>query len=265
MQAPVIFITGTNTGVGKTLLTGLLLECLRSTGVEALAIKPFCSGGFGDARILRRLQPRTLRLHEISPYRYRLPLSPGVAAEIEGPRVRLMTSVGYVERIRGRCECLLVEGCGGLLSPLGERYSAREMIMRIGGHVIVVAPNRLGAINHALLTVCALESLPIASLRVVLMGTEQREGLASKTNLGALVKRLACGVVSLPYLGENACEIRRLRANSRFLKKTLAALLPSDSVSALLKAAVVEAPAKNSEKSALTSDRDTIDFASQAF
>jgi dethiobiotin synthetase len=110
------------------------------------------------------------------------------------------------------------------------------MMGQIGGQVIVVAPNRLGAINHVLLSVRALEPLWLDSLRVVLMGMKRRDDAASKTNLGALVGRLTCSVVSLPYLGRNACELKRLRANSKFLEKTLAGLLPSDSVSALLKA-----------------------------
>jgi dethiobiotin synthetase len=243
-DAPVIFVTGADTGAGKTLLTGLLLRWLRSAGVEAVAIKPFCSGGTGDARMLKRLQPGRLSLEEISPYRFRLPLAPAVAAEREGNPVRLTTSIQYVERMRKRCDCLLIEGSGGLLSPLGKGFTLLELIERIGGHVIVTAQNRLGAINHVMLTVRALEPVSIESLGVVLMNGRKWQNLVSRTNPAALTQRLSCGLVTLPYLGENACRIGKVRANAKFLEKTLAGLLPSDTVCALLGAVVVEAEAE---------------------
>ncbi len=99
-KAPVVFITGTDTGVGKTLLTGLLLSWLRAAGVNALAIKPFASGGMSDARILGKLQSGRLEPSEISPYRFRLPLAPAVAAELEGRHVNLKETLKHVERIR---------------------------------------------------------------------------------------------------------------------------------------------------------------------
>ncbi len=245
---PLIFITGTDTGVGKTLLTGLLLSHLRTRGVDALAVKPFCSGGLADTSLLSELQKESLRIEEISPFRYRLPLAPAVAADLEGNRVNLSAAMRHVEGVRGRCECLLVEGCGGLLTPLGKQFTALDMISLMGGHVIVVAPNRLGVINHILLTVRALESVPMESLQIVLMNPKRRPDRVTKTNVTALVERLSCNMIVIPYLGGNACKIGSIKAHGKFLEKTLAALLPSDSVLALLEAAVVEATEKIGKK-----------------
>jgi dethiobiotin synthetase len=244
--APAVFIVGTDTGVGKTLLTGLLLEWLRSVGgVNALAVKPFISGSLRDAKILKRLQADTLGLDDLSPYRYRLPLAPAVASQKEGKQpVHLRSVVGYITRMRRRCDCLLIEGCGGLLSPLGQDFSSLEVIHRVGGHVLIVAQNRLGAINHVMLTFRALETAPMESVRVVLMNGEASSGMVGRTNLAALVERLPCDVSVLPYQGKNASGIGLIRANAKFLEKTLAELLPSDTVTTLLEAAEVRAAVK---------------------
>jgi dethiobiotin synthetase len=243
-NVPVVFITGTDTGVGKTLLTGLLLRWLRTAGVNALAIKPFASGGTNDARILGRLQSGRLELSEISPYRFRLPLAPAVAAELEGRRVRLKESIRHVERMRSRCDCLLVEGCGGLLSPLGASFSLLELIQHCCSHVIVVSQNRLGAINQVLLTVRALESGGVKSMAVALMNSGRSGKRLTETNARAMAQRIESVVLTLPDLGENACKIGSFQAHANFLQKTLARLLPSDTVCALLEAAVVEAMLK---------------------
>jgi dethiobiotin synthetase len=241
-KVPTVFITGTDTGVGKTLLTGLLLEWLRAIAqVDVIAIKPFISGDMGDARLLARIQRDTLNLDELAPYRYELPLAPGVAAEREGKSVPLRTAVAYIERMRRRCGCLLVEGCGGLLSPLGRNYSALDLIDCLSAHVIVVAQNQLGAINQVLLTVGALSSARVHSLRVVLMNRESVAECVACSNPLALEKRLKSGVTVLPYLGRNANKTGVIELKAKFLQKTLAGLLPSDTVTTLLEAAVVKA------------------------
>src|SRR5260221_14172519 len=93
MQRPhtprTIFITGTDTGVGKTLLTALLLAHLRQNGVPALALKPFCSGGRADAELFHALQDGDLTLDEINPFYFREPIAPLVAARKHRRRIQL--------------------------------------------------------------------------------------------------------------------------------------------------------------------------------
>jgi len=191
----IIFITGTDTGVGKTLLTALLLSHLRQQGCRALAMKPFCSGsevGLTDVDILYRFQDHELATHEINPFFFPEPLAPLVAARRHRLRITLDD---VLERIRAvinqrlvpiqnpkskvqnsQNSVLLIEGAGGLLAPLGEGFNLLDLIAAIKDqgssiqhpasstqhpaptiHTFIVARNQLGTINHTLLTVHALQ------------------------------------------------------------------------------------------------------------
>jgi dethiobiotin synthetase len=231
-SAPVVFIAGTDTGVGKTLLTALLLCWLRETGVNALAVKLFSSGGTGDARLLQSLQPRWLQLDEIAPYRYRLPLAPAVAAECEGHEVSCESATRHIQKMRARCQLLLVEGCGGLLTPLGRNYSFLELIQIIGGHTIVVAPNRLGAINQVMLAVrvLQLQTKGSRSLAVALMNVQRARNPAVRTNAKVLSQLLRVNVETIRHFTAGTQSRRRFAILSKILQKTLAGLLPSDTV-----------------------------------
>ena len=149
----IIFITGTDTGVGKTLLTGLLLHHLRQSGCHALAMKPFCSGGRADAELLRAIQDGELTLDEINPFFFTEPLAPLVAARKHQCSIRIPEVLRRITRVANRCECLLIEGIGGVMVPLGEGFSVLDLIAKLGCEAIVVSRNRLGTINHTLLTV----------------------------------------------------------------------------------------------------------------
>src|SRR5258705_5215735 len=193
----IIFITGTDTGVGKTLLTGLLLAHLRLTEVRALAIKPFCSGGTADIVILHALQDGELTREEISPFYFREPLAPLVAARKQRRRIGLKEVLRHVHRVasslasspiqqstnplihsfrspalhHSTTPVLLIEGSGGLLVPLGEGYTVLDLILNLDCEVVVVSRNRLGTINHTLLTVQALQNARMGS-KSQLVGTQ---------------------------------------------------------------------------------------------
>jgi dethiobiotin synthetase len=131
-----------------------------------------------------------------------------------------------------------VEGCGGLLTPLGEDYTLMEVIRAIGGHTVVVAPNRLGSINQVMLVVRALQGNGIRSAAVALMNVQRTRTLAVRTNADALSRMLGFHVPTIRHLVIGAGGIQRLSAHSKNLQKTLAGLLPSDTVCALSVAAV---------------------------
>src|SRR5438094_393958 len=95
----IIFITGTDTGVGKTVLTGLLLTHLRQTGVRALALKPFCSAGRADAELLHDLQDGELTLDEINPFHFKEPLAPLVAARLHRRKISLDQVLTHTRQI----------------------------------------------------------------------------------------------------------------------------------------------------------------------
>src|ERR1041385_8329560 len=144
----IIFITGTDTGVGKTIFTGLLVHHLRTEGVHALAMKPFCSGSRADVRLLRGMQDEALTEEEINPFYFPEPIAPLVSARKRKRLIPLGEVVQWIKKTAARCECLLVEGSGGLLVPLGEKYLVRDLIKRLNCEVIVVSRNQLGTINH---------------------------------------------------------------------------------------------------------------------
>jgi dethiobiotin synthetase len=223
--AAVWLVTGTGTGVGKTLLTSLLLEHLRSGGVAAAGMKPFATGDRRDALLLHALQARALALDEINPFFFPEPVAPWVAARRARRQVRLATALEAIRQVRARAEVLLVEGCGGLLTPLGCGYSCLDLALRMNARVIVVAQNRLGVLNSVMLTVRVLEQSGIAEIRLVLMGAAHPDA-SSSSNLHA-IKELCHGisVVELPWMGPRAVSLKGVKRQASRLRKKLKKVL----------------------------------------
>src|SRR5258706_15394841 len=117
---PMFFITGTDTGVGKTVLTALLTRFLRERGTNTAALKPVCAGGRDDARALHAAMDGALALDEINPWHFRAPLAPRLAARRERRRLKLAPVLAHTRALQTRFDLVLMEGAGGLLSPLGE-------------------------------------------------------------------------------------------------------------------------------------------------
>jgi dethiobiotin synthetase len=202
----IIFVTGTDTGVGKTLLTALLLHHLRQTGVHALAMKPFCSGGLADVRLLQSLQPDELSDREMNPYVFKQPIAPLVATQKNRRNIPLRDVVEWIQRVGKKCERLIIEGSGGLLVPLGKGYTVADLIGKLDCRVIVVARNRLGTINHTLLTVEHLQSIGLkrAALTVVLMSSRSPD-ISSRDNESTLKELIRpAKVLGIPFLGSQA-------------------------------------------------------------
>lgn len=183
----ILFITGTNTGVGKTVLTVLLTKQLRAQGVNATALKPICSGGRGDVRKIFGANQRVLSLDQINPWHFRAAIAPSLAARREGKQLKIARVVAHARAVQKRFEVLLVEGAGGLLSPLGHNFDSRDLILRLDATPIIVAPNRLGVVNHVLLTLEALPSNFRARTRVVLLSFGRLDASA-KSNAGLIAE-----------------------------------------------------------------------------
>src|SRR5258708_17263219 len=152
MGTKILFITGTDTGVGKTLLTAVLLCYLRGRGARALALKPFCSGGRADAELLHRLQEGDLSLDEVNPFYFFEPVAPLVSVRRHNNHVPIVGVAQHIRSIASRLASgdplqssnlknkrpkqtaenyLLIEGSGGLLVPLGEGYTVLDLITRL--------------------------------------------------------------------------------------------------------------------------------------
>jgi dethiobiotin synthetase len=221
----IIFITGTDTGVGKTLLTGLLLHHLRQSGCHALAMKPFCSGSRADAELLHAVQDGELTLDEINPFFFAEPLAPLVAARRHQCSIRVPEVLGRITRVASRCECLVIEGIGGVLVPLGKGFTVLDLVAKLGCETIVVARNQLGTINHTLLTIRALQAAGVDRLKTVLMSSSEADSSTSSNN--RMLSELLAPVLvfKLPYLGPNPSRLGCLEASQKKVKKTLAQIL----------------------------------------
>jgi len=227
----ILFVTGTDTGAGKTVLTAMLLAFLRRGGAGgvALAMKPFCSGSRGDARLLHSLQKECLTLNEVNPFYFDKPLAPAAAGR-GGLKVPFAAAQREIRLLAGRCDLLVVEGAGGLLAPLGEDYTLRDLIRRLDGKAIVVCPNRLGVINHLMLTAEALQGAGIKEFAVAMMGVRKPD-LSARSNARMIRQRLPKNpVFCLPWLGFGASKAGAVKKNAKYFKKTLAQLLGHDSL-----------------------------------
>ncbi len=184
---PLFVITATDTGVGKTVLTALLTRYLLLKKRRVAALKPICSGGRDDARILFEALEGSLPLNEINPWPFRAAQTPLLAARAEKKRLRLAAVLDHVRKFQAEFEVVLIEGAGGLLSPLGEGFSTRDWIDRLKAIPIVVCPNRLGAINQSLLVLSALPRRAAKRAHIVLMAPPHAD-LATRTNWNLLTE-----------------------------------------------------------------------------
>jgi dethiobiotin synthetase len=209
-----LFITGTDTGVGKTVLTALLTRFLRERGVHAAALKPVCSGSRDDARKIFAAMNGALTLDEINPWHFRAQVAPLLAARLENKQVKLSQVLAHACMMQKHFDVLLVEGAGGLLSPLGDNFNSRDLILALRATPIIVAQNKLGAVNQVLLTLEALPKILRAKARVVLMSPPKPDA-STKTN-GMLLAEFfdAKRIFELPHFG-GKIDAARVLKNSR--------------------------------------------------
>jgi dethiobiotin synthetase len=220
----IIFITGTDTGVGKTVLTSLLLCHLRQRKLNALAMKPFCSGGREDVELLQSFQPGVLSNEEVNPFYFDAPLAPLVAAKGISAQVTLPCVLERIMAVKKACDTLLIEGAGGLLVPVAENFFIIDLIAALDCEVILVARNQLGTINHTLLSLEALRARGLKKIKVVMMNPEKKD-LSAATNPEVLTRfSRPAQIFSLPYIGKNANKYGVLKGVQKKLEKTLAGM-----------------------------------------
>jgi len=201
MSAPLLYVTGTNTGVGKTTLACLLLRRARERHIQLAAIKPFCSGGREDAEELHSLQTTNLGIDEVNPFHFTEPIAPYVAARNENRAITLQKTIAAIKRIEPRNIPTLIEGAGGLLSPLGEKFTLLDIIHELPGKICIVAPNTLGVINCALLTHRALAKVSSTRLHFILMNLSQHDASAN-SNASVIHDWTNVATLEFPFLSE---------------------------------------------------------------
>lgn len=217
------FITGTDTGVGKTVLTALLARFLHERGIHVAAFKPICSGGRDDARALHSALGGALTLDEINPWHFRAPIAPSLAAAREGKSISLAEVLSHIRKAGKNFEVTLVEGAGGLLSPLGKNFNSRDLLAALKAELIIVGPNRLGVVNHILLTLEALPANLRRKTRIILMSPPKPDS-ATASNVKLLGQFLpAEKIFTLPWLGKNTLALSA--ANKTEVERTLRVLI----------------------------------------
>ena len=204
-----LFVTGTDTGVGKTVVSCALVRALRERGVDAGAMKPIETGvgpeGPLDAIALRDAAGASDPLEDVCPQRFALPAAPNVAAEAESRRVDLDAIRSALARIARRRDLVVVEGAGGLLVPIRDGGTMADLAQGMGLPLLIVARAALGTINHTLLTLeaAAGRGLPVVGVVVSHAGGEL--SAADAANLSALRAELGNRLVGeIPALEPNA-------------------------------------------------------------
>ncbi|MCY8498222.1 dethiobiotin synthase [Bacillus atrophaeus] len=195
------FVTGTDTGVGKTIVSCGLAALFKERKMDVGVFKPFLSGisrnhPESDTALLKQMSQTFLSDEEITPFEFKEPLAPYVAGKLEGKAIKMEEVLSHWERMREKHDCFIVEGAGGISVPLGEDFLVSHVIKALELPIIIVARPNLGTINHTFLTVQYAKSMGLSIAGIVINGISHSPDLDEKTNPD-IIEDL-CGV---PVLG----------------------------------------------------------------
>lgn len=179
------FITGTDTHVGKTHLTRLMVSTLRADGHDAYGFKPISCGDREDGNILAEVSGN-LALEVVNPLHFSAALAPYVAALLENSEIEPREIVESFHAFSKNKHIVLVEGAGGWEVPITENYAISDLAKDLALPVILVAANRLGALNHILLTLSAIKAKGLHCAGIILNQLEDEMDTPMITNKGIL-------------------------------------------------------------------------------
>ncbi len=199
-----IFITGTDTGVGKTVVTAALARLLYQRGVRVGVMKPITSGCHAvdgklvseDAELLAWAAGNHHASRDMAPYLLREPLAPSVAAELDGVTIDLDDIAASFDRLAAHHDVVLVEGAGGLMVPLAGNLLVADLAVRLGLPLLVVARPALGTVNHTVLT-CRMAKYHGIDLKGVIINGYPQTPDQAEESAPRLIEEL-CGA---PLLG----------------------------------------------------------------
>jgi len=204
------FVTGTDTGVGKTFVTSGLIRFSRSKGIDAVGMKPICTGDNNDVRQLLEACGSCEPEYLINPVWYRTPVAPYTASMIENRLIDLEAIQKAFEQLAKQHSSVLVEGAGGIAVPIFAQYDFRDLARDLRLNVIVVAANRLGVLNHTRLTVEAVRTAGLKCTLIALNSLPTDSDISQPTNLSVLET-----LVDVPVLAveQNQCEFESLASH----------------------------------------------------
>ncbi len=200
-----VFVTATDTGVGKTFIACALIRAAVRHGLRVAAMKP-CETGDGDdgARLLAACG-RPLDESLVRPYRFPVPASPEVAAQAAGATIDVDQIVAAYHSLAQQADIVVVEGAGGLLVPLAPRILMADLAARLQLPLLIVARASLGTVNHTLLTIEAARARKLDVLGVILTRATDTHGPDESSNPGAIAHRGRTHILgALPHVTDAA-------------------------------------------------------------
>ena len=201
-----LFVTGTDTGVGKTVVAGAVVAALRAAGVDVRALKPVITGldepGSPDWPLDHELLGRAAARggDQVAFELYGPPVSPHLAAELTGREIDVPALLSSIHAAGTRAEAVIVEGVGGLLVPLSISYDVRALALSLGLPLLVAARPGLGTINHTLLTLEAARAAGLEVAAVVLTPWPDHPSTIERSNRETIARLGAVEVATLPAI-----------------------------------------------------------------
>lgn len=230
-----IFIVGTDTDVGKTIVTAALMYVLRSSGYNATYFKAALSGALeegnklipGDTKLVSKVSNLKEAYENITPYVYKTPVSPHLAAKIENNPIDLDIVKEKYSYLKKNYDYIVGEGSGGIVCPLiyneKELYMLEDLIKDLNMSVIIVARAALGTINHTVLTVRYIESLGIKIKGIII--NNYKEDFLCDDNINMIEKLTNIPIIgklkNIEDLNDNMIEVIRRNADKAFSAKKI--------------------------------------------
>lgn len=221
------FVTGTDTGVGKTLVTAALLHAFAKTGLRVTGMKPIAAGAElidgelwnEDVAMLSAASNTNLPRELTTTYLLREPAAPHIAAQLEHVSLDMQQLLDCYQQIAQQSDCVIVEGVGGFCVPINDEVDTADLAVQLGLDVVMVVGLRLGCINHALLTA---EAIKARGLNLVGWVANQIDVNMShqQANLQALEQRLPAPLIGVvPWMAAVSAQVAADKIDITRIKK----------------------------------------------
>ncbi len=201
-----LFITGTDTGAGKTYVTSLIIKALRGEGIDAVGYKPICCGGREDAYALQSASGGLIDLDEVNPCWMRSASAPYVAGMFENKELDVKSLIDRAHAMSENHELVVCEGVGGWKVPITKDYLVADFAKDLGWPVLLVVGNRLGALNHTALTVESMRATGIEPVGMVFNNLSDELDTAEITNKGIAEEMTGVSVLTDVIHGQEEIE-----------------------------------------------------------
>jgi dethiobiotin synthetase len=190
------FVTGTDTDCGKTFVTALLVKAARAAGIDAIGAKPFCCGPRTDVEILAAASGGVESLDAINPVWLKTPAAPRACELLGEPAADIPGALAAVRGLAAHHTQVFCEGAGGWLVPVAANCTIADFAVELAWPVIVVVRNKLGALNHALLTLESIRNRDLPLAGIILNDLEGQMDEATRTNRRVLEESCGCPILA---------------------------------------------------------------------